>query len=340
MERSTTIAIAVVIIVIVIVAGLYVAWPYLVPKPTLRVGYTGSAWPGHAPMWVGIQKGWFEEAGLDVEYINMPVSTDRLKVVASGAADICSTGEQAAWSALAAGMDFWLVGWHTFHDLEAIVVSEEIQTFDDLRGKTIAGPHGTDAHLLMYIAAEMNGLTIFEDFEYLNMGADAAYVAFKAGEVDGIAEWEPWVTKPLEEVPGAHVLFWDKDTWFYEDYGMWGINVFAVSKRFAEDYPDLLKEWMRVLQKSVDFVEENPTEAAEVGAQFCEDYLAIVVDEEYLKWQLETGLDWVFAKTELEAKLDDAIEVSEWVVNEYMIPNDYITVAPDIAAHYTTEFAP
>jgi ABC-type nitrate/sulfonate/bicarbonate transport system substrate-binding protein len=64
-----------------------------------RLVAVGSQWYGHIPVWVGIERGIFKEAGFDVEWRFIGKSMDRLNAISSDEAQFASLGEIAMLSA-------------------------------------------------------------------------------------------------------------------------------------------------------------------------------------------------------------------------------------------------
>jgi NitT/TauT family transport system substrate-binding protein len=89
---------------------------------------------------------------------------------------------------------------------DAIVVSKNIKTVKDLKGKTIAYAPGTASHTLLINVLETNGLTM-SDIKTIKVGSgiDAA-IDFKAGKVDAAVVWAPDDADCVENVKGSKVL--------------------------------------------------------------------------------------------------------------------------------------
>ena len=72
----------------------------------------GSAWYGHAPAWVAIEKGYFAREGIEAEYQFVQSSTDRMSALTTGSAQFASLGEIAMLSFMAQGnRAFYWVGY-------------------------------------------------------------------------------------------------------------------------------------------------------------------------------------------------------------------------------------
>jgi sulfonate transport system substrate-binding protein len=85
------------------------------------------------------------------------------------------------------------------HEGLAILVPETspVQSFDDLRGKTIATGRGSIGHQLVLAALESKGWTS-NDIKLVFLAPSDAKVAYSQGSVDAWSTWEPYVSQ--EEV--------------------------------------------------------------------------------------------------------------------------------------------
>jgi sulfonate transport system substrate-binding protein len=81
----------------------------------------------------------------------------------------------------------------------AILVPErsQLNSFDDLRGKTIATGRGSIGHQLVLAALEQKGWTT-DDVKLVFLAPSDAKVAYSQGSVDAWSTWEPYVSQ--EEV--------------------------------------------------------------------------------------------------------------------------------------------
>lgn len=89
---------------------------------------------------------------------------------------------------------------------DAIVVTKNIKTVADLRGKTIACSEGTASHSLLLNTLEAAGISGNEvNLIMVGYGSDVAN-AFKAGKVDAAVVFTPDDEACIKAVPGTHVL--------------------------------------------------------------------------------------------------------------------------------------
>ena len=149
--------------------------------------------------WYGVEgTGIFEQNGVYVDINFFPVYSDSLTAFYSGQLDgICIAGSDAI-APLNEGVDFKIVLVNdNSSGADGLVVSDGIETIDDLRGKSVATELGTLEHMFLLKILSDNGMTI-DDINYVNMTINDAGPAFIAGSVDAAVLWEPTLSMAVE----------------------------------------------------------------------------------------------------------------------------------------------
>ena len=83
----------------------------------------------------------------------------------------------------------------------AIVASTQsgIKTLADLKGKQLHGPFGSSIYLAALSMLEKAGLTPGKDVQMVNMGFADLSDAMRAGKIDAVFVWDPWVENFVEK---------------------------------------------------------------------------------------------------------------------------------------------
>ena len=226
----------------------------------------GSSWYGHAPAWVAIEEGYFAEIGFDVEYKFVASSTDRLMAVSSGSALFASLGEMAMITPMAMGNKnfYWVGSQDIAPGFEGVVAQEWIKSIADLKGKKVAVQAASSTDLTLHLLAKEYGLNSYRDINLINISYSEMYTAFANKNIDAAVVWEPTFSQ-LQELPGAHVLGKDTDTEIYRQFAsMTSPDVLIINRRYADRNPDKAKAFIRAYFKGVEFVRDNPDEAARI----------------------------------------------------------------------------
>jgi NitT/TauT family transport system substrate-binding protein len=142
-------AVATVAIAGIVLAGCSSAEPATEPAAdevtTVRVAIQAIA--DFAPIWLGIEQGFFEDAGIDLQIVEGGASSAaQIPLLLSNAADIAATTAAAALQAKAQGLDVKVIaGLTDFASDEAadhsgllVPAGSDIKDFADLEGKTVA----------------------------------------------------------------------------------------------------------------------------------------------------------------------------------------------------------
>lgn len=135
----------------------------------------------------------------------------------------------------------------------------EIQSIEDLSGKTIAIPgKATVQDFLLQRFVKENGL----DVETVIVKPPEMIAVLERGEIDGFIAWEPYPARAYVE--GGHtVLVTSKEIWAHHP-----CCVVAVSERFLQENREVVLAVLAAHVKATIFIQENPEEAVRIGEEF------------------------------------------------------------------------
>jgi NitT/TauT family transport system substrate-binding protein len=225
--------------------------------PTLKIAY--SDWPGWVAWEVAIQKGWFKEAGVNVEFKwfdyvpSMDAFTaNKVDAVAVTNGDALVTGNGGGKSVCILANDY-------SDGNDMIVAKAGIKTMADLKGKKIGVEVGFVDHLLLLNALKANKMTE-KDVKIVNVKTDDTPNALKSGSVDAIGAWQPNSGNALKESPGSTPIYTSADV-----KGLIYDHLCVSPRSLAENRAEWLKVvkvWFRV----ADFIADpaNLDEAAKI----------------------------------------------------------------------------
>jgi NitT/TauT family transport system substrate-binding protein len=192
-----------------------------------------------APVFVGVEKGFFREFGVEAELVFFQAAAPIATALAAGQLDVGATGLTAAlYNIVLGGEQLWIVAdkgreWPGY-PLVGIVVQKELweaglRSVKDLRGKRIGVTQlGSTFHYHIARILEKDGLTL-ADVKIVPLQAmPAAMEALKGKQVDAIL-----VPQPL---PGtAETQGFGKIVAWAGDLYPWQIAAVFYSKGFAAD---------------------------------------------------------------------------------------------------------
>ncbi len=217
----------------------------------------------HAMFYVNIDKGFWKEAGLDVQMTRGFGSGDTVKRIASGTDDFgfASVGNMIA--ARSRGAELKMVGMIHDKTLETVatLVGNKITKPSDLVGKKIGSPEANASRVIFPAFANINK---FDDKKvtWVNMTVPATTPSLLAGRVDAILIFyteKPTVDAASKKV-GKTPLYM-----LYADHGMatYG-NGLLVSENTLKNKPDLVKRFLAATYKGIAWSVENPQEAVDI----------------------------------------------------------------------------
>ena len=216
-------------------------------------------WAGYAPLYIAVEKGYFEEAGYDAEIVIMEdESTYGAALVSNSIQALGQVLDRDIIQYDAGAPEQYVCTMDCSTGGDGLVATADIQSVDDLAGKTVAlDKSATSYFFFLQVLADSN---ITEDqINIVEMGNDEAGEAFIAGNVDAAITWEPALSN-CSEREGGHILVSSAD------YPKAIIDVLTVNTNFLEEHPNAADVLNSCWNKSVAYLNENFDEGCEIMA--------------------------------------------------------------------------
>ena len=156
---------------------------------------------------------------------------------------------------------------------------ESIENFD---GKRIAAPqisNTQDVSLRYYLSS--HGLTPVEKggtVYVLNISNPDIYTLFAKGDIDGAWVPEPWATMLVQDLNGVRIF--DESQFWPE--GQFSSVLLIGRTDFVEKNPEMIKNWIESNEKTVQWINANPTKTKQVYSQFLKDYMGKTLSDEII----------------------------------------------------------
>lgn len=290
----------------------------------LKIAY--SDWPGWVAWQVGIDKGWFKEEGVDVDFEWFEY-VPSMEAFAAGKVDaVCMTnGDALVTGATGAPSKTILINDYS-NGNDMLVAKPGIESVKDLKGKKIGVEVGFVDHLLVLKALEANGMTE-ADVTLVNIPTHETPKAFASGDVDAIAAWQPNSGQALKAVPGSKAIYTSKDVPGLI-YDVLAVNPASLSQR-TEDWKKVAKVWYRI----VNYFYDPATRADAIKSMAArvnlspEEYSAFVDGTKILTLEEATkafaegpGLDSIYGSSQVV----DKFNVDNKVYDKAQPVSDYI----------------
>lgn len=227
---------------------------------------------GHLPMFIGAEKGFFKEHGVDASFRVVDTGTDMVNALHNGEAQVGDMSTTTYLKAVHAGNPFLVIGL-IMNDATkdncdtplAIVTKKgrgiEAGKLGDLKGKKIGLARGqtSDEYFKMVLRrAKMK----YEELSIENIWSQFGLApALAEGKVDAIVSWEPFVTQALTQVPDSYLVIRGGQHMSY-------VMVAVAHGPTVETKPGVIKSIAAGLAQSSYFTRKNPDEAVEIFAKW------------------------------------------------------------------------
>ncbi|MDD5168015.1 MAG: ABC transporter substrate-binding protein [Syntrophales bacterium] len=230
---------------------------------------------------MGVEKGFFRDAGIEVEFID---TKDPISILASGEADFADTNTNLAITGAGRGAPIKIVA--SFFRTKIpfyLIGSPAIRSIGDLRGKKVGiGAFGTGLEICARTILARNGLKA-EDVTFIANGRHSqAFASLESGQVDATMISEPFVT--LGEKTGKARLLargWD----YMPDYHT---GALTASDAFIDKHPELLRKMIQAYFRSQEYAKGHPDEYLEYAQKLMKldrDVLAAALKREMVLWE-------------------------------------------------------
>jgi len=208
----------------------------------LKIGY--SDWPGWVAWQVAIEKGWFKEAGVDVQFdwFDYSASMDAFAAGKIDAVTVTNGDALVMASGGAKNVMILLTDYSNGNDM--IVGKPGIKSLKDLKGKKVGLETGFVEHLLLLNGLEKAGMKE-SDVTLVNTKTNETPQALASGDLAAIGAWQPNSGEAMKRVPGAKPIYTSADEPGLI-YDVVTVNPASLSSRKA-DWQKVVKVWGKVV---------------------------------------------------------------------------------------------
>lgn len=167
-----------------------------------------NSWVGWAPLYVAQERGLFGD--VDVKLIRVEDTGVRKTTMISGEVDAyASSVDNFALDSAQGVPGKVILCFDESYGGDGIIVTEEISSIEDLRGRDVGYQKGLPSHFLLLTLLKRAGMSQ-SDVVHVDMDADKAGASFVAGHLDAAVTWEPWISKAAS-APSGRVLITTRD---------------------------------------------------------------------------------------------------------------------------------
>lgn len=211
----------------------------------------------YAPQYVAIEKGYFEEEGIDLKLDTGFGADKTTTALISGAADVGFMGPEATIYLYNEGCEDYAVNFAQLTQRAGnFVVSREKNDnfkWEDLKGKEIIGGRigGMPEMVFEYVLKKHNidpakDIKLVQNIDFANTSG-----AFVGGTGDYTVEFEPSATL-IEEQKAGYVVASVGTESGYVPY-----TAYCAQKSYIKDHKEILQAFTRAIEKGQQFVKEH-----------------------------------------------------------------------------------
>jgi len=233
--------------------------------PKILIGY----WPiaSGLPLYVGLERGIFKEAGLQVEGVKFASAQQVAEAMIAGRIQGSGNGTASAALGLAEITSPGLLKIICSNPSNRKLVLDEflvpkdsaIKAISELGGKNVASGPGIQNVTLAKIILEKNGIN---NPQVIELPVGQHVPALAGGQIDAVYTLEPTgtagrlkgISRVLETGVIAKYVLGDADA-------PWFGGSATLSTAFIKDKPELAKKYVTAYAKAVDWVRKNPEES-------------------------------------------------------------------------------
>jgi NitT/TauT family transport system substrate-binding protein len=218
----------------------------------------------YAPQYVALEKGFFEDEGLDVEVTTVPGGDKTMTALLSGGVDIALVGSETSIYVYAQEANDPAINFAqlTQTDGTFLVSREKIDNFswDQLKGSTFLGQRkGGMPQMVGEFVLKKHGIDPHQDLELIQ-NVDFANIApaFSSGTGDFVQLFEPTASVFEKEGKGHIVASFGKES------GHVPYTTFMTKESYMKENTEVVEKFTRAIYKAQQWVESHtPEEIAE-----------------------------------------------------------------------------
>ena len=291
------------------------------------IGY--SNWAGWWPWAIAEQEGFFAKNNVNVEMKWFDGYLESMEAFAAGQLDgNCQTlNDTISFAADAVNGEVAILVNDNSAGNDKIIVTEDINTIEDLKGKKVAVEEGVVDDFLLSLALEEAGMKR-DDVEIVPLETGAAAAAFAAGQTDAVGAFPPfWLTALKRE--GSKELISSKE------FPGAIPDLLAVSQKLIDEKPNVAQGLVNTWFDVREFMEQNPDRADEIMANRAD----VTVEELQL---FKEGTKFFNIEENLEAFSDgDNMKHMPFAakrMSDFMVGVGFIPEAPELEPILDSQF--
>ena len=291
----------------------------------LPVGYIANI--QFAPLYAAIEKGYFKEAGIEIEF-DYSFETDGVKLVGAGELPFAVVSGEQVLLARAQGVPVkYVAAWYQQYPISVVAKSNaNITVPQDLKGKTIGLPGLFGANYVGLQALLFSAGLSESDVKLEEIGFNQVELV-ATGKQDIVVGYT--ANEPIQlKAQGIGVT-----ELRVADYVQLASNGILASEKIIAENPQLVNAFVEAFLKGLKFTIENPDEAYAMSAKYIPNFA-----------DLDQAVQKEILTTSIEMWKADRLGYSNpqaWKnMNDTLVKMKLIPEPLDLTKAYTNEFVP
>ncbi|MDD5452270.1 MAG: ABC transporter substrate-binding protein [Desulfovibrionales bacterium] len=282
------------VILLLIVFSFFTVSGCTKDKPAhVRIAYLPSS--SCLPLFVAVEKGYFKEAGVDVELLKFGATNDALNAVLAGRADGTPGFGISSFCAIEAKTPGSLKIYmpcaedeHNYANNLLVPVKSPIQSIEQLSGKKVGT--FTSSTQTLYLKLIMSKvLPAGKEWQIVQVDDKLQLQALTANQFDALFAIEPLGTKAVSEGIARVLVANPRGKYLFSPFPA-GANCF--SSEFIKSKPDLATKVAQVFIKAVKDIRNDPKAARLILTKYAPIEPAIADKVGLYTWWLPGEEDW------------------------------------------------
>lgn len=298
-------------------------------KVTLMLDWTPNT--NHSGIYVAKDRGWFKDAGLDVQIVE-PAQSGVEQVVGNGNADFGISVMESVIPARAEGVPIVSIAAIRQHDGSSFMslAGDNIKRPKDFEGKTYGGFGGALETSLVKQLVTCDGGDP-NKVNFVEVGNVDYLAGMQQNRFDFVWVFDSWDViraRDVENVPVNSVPLLD----YQKCIPDWYTPVVITNEKMLKQDPDTVRKFMAAVSKGYNYAMQNPADTASILLKAAPelDKTLVTNSAKFMTTQyVDPGRQW---------GLQDA---SIWTNFEKFLRNAGLTTTPvDVTAAFTNDYLP
>jgi len=214
-----------------------------------------TLWIGYTPLYIALEKGFFQEAGLNLSHKDFSASPDLQAAFGAGRLDMIALVTSETLLLKAKGIDSRVIlAADNSLGGDGILARNSVVDIKDFKGKKVALEVGGVSHFLLLQVLEDVGLNE-NDVKITNATPDGAATAYQAGRTDIAVTYSPFLQKANAAQKDGRIIF---DT---SKMPTAIVDLYLFSPKFIDANPIGAAGFVKGIFKAMDFLKTNRQEA-------------------------------------------------------------------------------